>query len=67
MVVDVGMYLNPGADKFQIALNSPIYVDKTGLLAFLNRVLNTDQRFVCVSRPRRFGKTLTANMVAAYY
>ena len=63
----MGMYLNPGADKFQIALNSPICVDKTGLLAFLNRVLNTDQRFVCVSRPRRFGKTLTANMVAAYY
>ena len=50
-----------------MSLNSEIYVDKTGLLAFLNRVLCTDQRFVCVSRPRRFGKTMAANMVSAYY
>lgn len=63
----MGMYLNPGANKFRMSLNSEIYVDKTGLLAFLNRVLCTDQRFVCVSRPRRFGKTMAANMVSAYY
>ena len=63
----MGMYLNPGADKFRMALNSKIYVDKTGLLAILDGLLNTDQRFVCVSRPRRFGKTMAANMAAAYY
>jgi len=63
----VGMYLNPGADKFQISLNSQIYVDKTGLIGVLNPLLSTDQRFVCVSRPRRFGKTMAANMISAYY
>ncbi len=63
----MGMYLNPGANKFRMSLNSEIYVDKTGMLAFLNKVIRTDQRFVCVSRPRRFGKTMAANMVSAYY
>ena len=63
----MGIYLNPGADMFQISLRSQIYVDKTGVLDVLNQLLGTAQRFVCVSRPRRFGKTLTANMVAAYY
>ena len=63
----MGMYLNPGARSYQIAMNSEIYVDKTGLLAILNRWLETDQRFVCVSRPRRFGKTMAAHMVSAYY
>lgn len=52
---------------FQIALNSQIYVDKSGLIAHLNSILGTEQRYVCVSRPRRFGKSMSANMVAAYY
>ena len=63
----MGTYLNPGAGKFQMARNSEIYVDKTGLLALLNKRLCTEQRFVCISRPRRFGKTMAANMVSAYY
>lgn len=63
----MGIYLNPGARLYQIATNSEIYVDKTGLLAILNRWLETDQRFVCVSRPRRFGKTMAAHTVSAYY
>lgn len=63
----MGVYLNPGARPYQMALRSEIYVDKTGLLVYLNRLLDTDQRFVCVSRPRRFGKTMAANMVSAYY
>lgn len=63
----MGMYLNPGADKFREALRSEIYVDKTGMLAVLNRFLSTSQKYVCVSRPRRFGKTMAADMVSAYY
>ena len=63
----MGTYLNPGSDRFQMALNSQIYVDKTEMIMELNRFLNTEQRFVCVSRPRRFGKTMTANMICAYY
>jgi len=53
--------------KFQQVLNSEIYVDKTGMISYINSVVNTEQRYVCVSRPRRFGKTIAANMLAAYY
>jgi hypothetical protein len=60
-------YLNPSTVPFQQSLSSRIYVDKSGLLACLNSVVNTDQRFVCVSRPRRFGKTMAMKMAAAYY
>ncbi len=63
----MGRYLNPGCMKFQQVLNSEIYVDKTGMISYINSVVNTEQRYVCVSRPRRFGKTVAANMLAAYY
>lgn len=52
---------------FRMALNSEIYIDKSDMIAVLNRMVNTERRFVCVSRPRRFGKSLTANMLTAYY
>lgn len=63
----MGIYLNPGSESFEIAINSQIYVDKTGMLEYLNKIINTEQRFVCVSRARRFGKTMALNMLAAYY
>lgn len=63
----MGSYLNPGNKGFQESLNSAIYVDKTGFIEAMNAVLNTQQKFVCVSRPRRFGKSVAANMLAAYY
>ena len=63
----MGIYLNPGAGQFLAARSSKIYVDKTMLLRELDEVVGTEQRFVCVSRPRRFGKTMAANMVCAYY
>ncbi|MGF0033312.1 AAA family ATPase [Bariatricus sp. SGI.154] len=62
-----GIYLNPGSKGFEIARNSKIYVDKTGLLRYTNRVIDTEQRFMCVSRPRRFGKSMAAQMLLAYY
>lgn len=63
----MGIYLNPGNELFAEAVRSEIYVDKTGLIKNTNRVLGTSQKFVCVSRPRRFGKSMAANMLAAYY
>ena len=63
----MGIYLNPGNGKFKITTNSKIYVDKTELIEETNQVINTEQRFVCVSRPRRFGKSIAANMLVAYY
>ena len=63
----MGIYLNMGNEKFQEALNSEIYVDKTGLIEYTNSVLHTKQKYLCVSRPRRFGKSMAADMLAAYY
>lgn len=63
----MGIYLNPDNIDFREALNSEIYVDKTGLIALTNKVIRTEQKYVCVSRPRRFGKSVTANMLTAYY
>lgn len=63
----MGMYLNPGNNLFKRALNSKIYVDKSGLISYINEVIDTEQEFVCVSRPRRFGKSMAANMLVAYY
>ena len=63
----MGDYVNPGFDKFEMSLNSDIYVDKSELIGLTNRLIRTESRFVCISRPRRFGKTMAANMLAAYY
>ena len=63
----MGRFLNPDNSAFQVALNSQIYVDKTGLIEYTNSVLDTNQALICNSRPRRFGKSITANMLTAYY
>ena len=63
----MGIFVNPDHSAFQVALNSEIYVDKTGLLEYTNKVMNTLQGYICNSRPRRFGKSITANMLTAYY
>ncbi len=63
----MGIYLNPRNDGFKEAIRSEIYVDKTGLIACTNKYLGTEQKYICVSRPRRFGKSMALKMLAAYY
>ena len=63
----MGIYLNPDNDGFWESVRSEIYVDKTGLIACTNKIMNTEQKYICVSRPRRFGKSMTLKMLAAYY
>lgn len=63
----MGIYLNPGSEKLAISRRSQIYIDKSGIIRKLNTFFDTEDRFVCVSRPRRFGKSMTANMISAYY
>ena len=63
----MGFYLNPDNDAFQESLASEIYVDKSGLIAETNTVVGTRQKFICISRPRRFGKSMAAEMLTAYY
>ena len=62
----MGRYINLGNTDFQSARNGE-YVDKSGLIAVVNRTLNTKQRFSCVTRGRRFGKSMAAEMLRAYY
>ena len=63
----MGVYLNPGPAMLRQGRRSRIYVDKSQLIGYLNSVICTEQKYVCVSRPRRFGKSMAANMVCAYY
>lgn len=63
----MGIYVNPGNTSFKKAVNSKIYIDKTELIAAVNDRVGTSDCYLCVSRPRRFGKSMAADMLAAYY
>ena len=62
----MGTYINIGNAGFQSARNGE-YVDKSGLIAVVNGTLFTERRFGCVTRCRRFGKSMAAKMLYAYY
>ena len=62
----MGIYINKGNFGFRQARNSE-YVDKSRLIAEVNKTLYTRQKFTCVTRSRRFGKSMAAEMLAAYY
>ena len=63
----MGIYVNPTGRSFELAINSEIFVDKSGLIKETNKCINTLQRYMCVSRPRRFGKSMAMDMLSAYY
>ncbi|MEE0997335.1 MAG: AAA family ATPase, partial [Paludibacteraceae bacterium] len=63
----MGLYLNPNADAFMQNRNKKIYVDKSQIIYELNDLIDSDDNFVCLSRPRRFGKSMAGNMISAYY
>lgn len=62
----MGRYLNLGNDGFA-SIRKGLYVDKSGLISFVNETLGTNDKLTCVSRPRRFGKSYAAKMLCAYY
>ena len=62
-----GAYINTGNTMFVYDLNSKIYVDKSLIINELNELIGTSNRFICMSRARRFGKTMMTNLMAAYY
>lgn len=63
----MGKYLNPGKAAFSQAIRSDVFVDKTQMIRYLNSVVGTQQKYMSVSRPRRFGKTMAIGMICAYY
>ena len=62
----MGIYIDKGNAAFRRTRNSE-YIDKSGLIAVVNHTLFTRQSFTCVTRSRRFGKSMAAEMLAAYY
>ena len=63
----MGIYLNPDNNRYERLCNSPIFVDKSLLIEYTNKAINTSNDCICVTRPRRFGKSTDANMLVAYY
>lgn len=63
---NMGMYINKGNLNFREVLGDE-YVDKSGLIAEINKTLNTERRYTCATRCRRFGKSMAADMLCAYY
>ena len=63
----MGIYLNPGNDNFREMSSADIFVDKSMMIHEINRLLNSTGKYICMSRPRRFGKTYAGNMLSAYY
>jgi hypothetical protein len=62
----MGVYLNPGNCEFAEIVSGK-YIDKTGMIELINGRIGTPDKLVCVSRPRRFGKSYAAKMICAYY
>ncbi len=62
----MGKYLNTGNAGFQ-SVRKGLYIDKSGLISFINETLGTKDKLTCISRPRRFGKSFAAQMLCAYY
>ena len=65
--ISMGTYFNPNNESFRKDKKSEIYIDKTGLLEFLNKKIGTNNNCISVSHARRFGKSHAAGMIDAYY
>ena len=63
----MGIYLNPGNELLKRAIRSEIFIDKSMMIAEVNKLVDTENNYICISRPRRFGKSMMGNMIAAYY
>ncbi len=62
----MGIFINPGNQGFK-EIKTDNYIDKTSLIACINDTIETERRLTCISRPRRFGKSYAAQMLASYY
>ena len=62
----MGVYFNPGKGGFE-RISKKDYIDKTGMIELINNRIDTDDNLICISRPRRFGKSYAAKMLCAYY
>ena len=61
----MGIYLNPGNENFIEITSAKIYVDKSMMIAVLDEIIRSPNKYICVSRPRRCGKTVNSNMLSS--
>lgn len=69
MKLTINIYLNTNTplENFKILTRSKFFIDKSMILKILNIKLETFNRYICITKPRRFGKTSIADMLGAYY
>jgi len=63
----MGKYVNPGNKALAVVAGDSSYVDKSGMIEFTNDRIGKMRPLICFSRPRRFGKSIAAHMLTAYY
>lgn len=65
----MGVYLNNTSsyEAYRKVKNSPYFVDKTHILTKIIPRIETSENCLCITRPRRFGKSVIANMMAAFF
>ncbi len=63
----MGYYLNPSSPRYEKLKKSKVFVDKTDIFEILHENLGKEKSFFCLSRPRCFGKSVTAQMICSYY
>ena len=63
------MYLNTNKplENYKDLFKSKYFIDKSSIIEILNEVIATSDKYVCITRPRRFGKSSVADMLGAYY
>lgn len=65
----MGIYLNSSTafTLYKSEVSKPYFVDKTRMLAELIPLVREGNNYICITRPRRFGKTVMANMIGAFF
>ena len=65
----LSIYLNTSRpfENYKRLLNTDYFVDKSNMIEKINKVINTANCYICITRPRRFGKSSVAHMLGAYY
>ncbi len=63
----MALYLNQNNDKFNEYKSARIFIDKSNLIKECNSLFGTSDKYMCITRPRRFGKTMALSMLNAYY
>ena len=65
----MAIYLNTNKplENYKNLYNSKYFVDKSLIISRLNELINTSDKYICITRPRRFGKSSVIDMLGAYY